>query len=305
MHESFLAYRSFRYLKLSLALMLLSVLGYLLHDPSEPPSGSTWLGYTLGTIGGLLILWLLWFGVRKRQYYSRLGQVTGWLSGHVYLGSALLVVATLHCGFQFNWNVHTLTYVLMVMVIASGFYGVFTYVRYPTQLTQNRGGIQVEVMLAEIADLDRQCLVLADRIGDKVHQIMLRSIERTSFGGSLWKNPLPSLEKGVKELAEELKLIPRIIQQQTRPAPLPQEGGDESTVFFMADQLASIQSSARAEQVRRLLDLITSKKALATRVQQDRKYHALMKLWLYLHVPLSIALLAALIAHVISVFFYW
>jgi hypothetical protein len=305
MHESFLVYRGFRYLKLSLALMLLSILSYLLHDPSEPPNGGTWLGYTLGTIGGLLILWLLWFGVRKRQYHSRLGQVTGWLSGHVYLGSALLVVATLHCGFQFDWNVHTLTYVLMVMVIASGFYGVFTYLRYPTQLTQNRGGIQVEAMLSEIADLDRQCLVIADQIGDKVHQIILRSIERTSFGGSLWKNPLPSIEKGVKELAEELKSIPRITQQQTRPAPLPQQGGDESTLFFMADQLASIQSSARAEQVRRLLDLITSKKALVMRVQQDRKYHALMKAWLYIHVPLSIALLAALIAHVISVFFYW
>jgi len=284
MHESFLAYRRFQYLKLSLGLILLSVLGYALHDPSEPPSGSTWLGYTLGTLGGLLILWLLWFGVRKRQYHSRLGQVSGWLSGHVYLGSALLVIATLHCGFQFGWNVHTLAYVLMAVVIASGFYGVFAYLRYPTRLTQNRGGLQVEAMLSEIADLDRQCLVIADHIGDKVHQIMLRSIERTSFGGSLWKNPLPGIEKGVEELNNEL---------------------NQSTVFFMADQLASGQSGARAEQVRRLLDLITSKKALVTRVQEDRKYHALMKVWLYLHVPLSIALLAALIAHVISVFFYW
>ena len=32
---------------------------------------------------------------------------------------------------------------------------------------------------------------------------------------------------------------------------------------------------------------------------------AIMEIWLYFHVPLSIALLAALIGHIISVFFYW
>jgi hypothetical protein len=30
-----------------------------------------------------------------------------------------------------------------------------------------------------------------------------------------------------------------------------------------------------------------------------------MDIWLYFHVPLSFALLAALTAHIISVFFYW
>jgi hypothetical protein len=30
-----------------------------------------------------------------------------------------------------------------------------------------------------------------------------------------------------------------------------------------------------------------------------------MDLWLYFHVPLSFSLLAALIAHIVAVFFYW
>ena len=34
----------------------------------EPPNGGTWLGYTLGTIGALLIVWLMLFGIRKRRY---------------------------------------------------------------------------------------------------------------------------------------------------------------------------------------------------------------------------------------------
>ena len=32
---------------------------------------------------------------------------------------------------------------------------------------------------------------------------------------------------------------------------------------------------------------------------------ALLEVWLYVHVPLTVALLAALTAHIVSVFYYW
>ena len=31
----------------------------------------------------------------------------------------------------------------------------------------------------------------------------------------------------------------------------------------------------------------------------------MLEIWLYVHVPLTFALIAALSAHIISVFFYW
>ena len=34
-------------------------------------------------------------------------------------------------------------------------------------------------------------------------------------------------------------------------------------------------------------------------------YKALLEFWLYVHVPATFALIAALMAHIISVFFYW
>ena len=37
----------------------------------------------------------------------------------------------------------------------------------------------------------------------------------------------------------------------------------------------------------------------------ETDYRKLLELWLYFHVPLSFALLAALIAHVVSVFHFW
>ena len=123
MHESILAFNKRRYLWVSLLISALAIAAYWINDPQEPPNGGTTLGYTLGTIAALMILWFTFLGVRKRRYSSTLGTVQGWLSAHVYLGIALVVIVLLHTGFQFGTNVHTLAFALMVLVVASGLYG--------------------------------------------------------------------------------------------------------------------------------------------------------------------------------------
>ena len=50
---------------------------------------------------------------------------------------------------------------------------------------------------------------------------------------------------------------------------------------------------------------MTRKRNLTERIRNDLRYRTLLQLWLYFHVPLSFALLAALIAHVVVVFYYW
>ena len=35
------------------------------------------------------------------------------------------------------------------------------------------------------------------------------------------------------------------------------------------------------------------------------RLRALLEVWLFVHVPLTVALLAALTAHIVSVFYYW
>src|SRR5687767_11177766 len=144
MHQSFLSYRRKRYMWIALALCAAAIVAYALHEPRSTPNGGTWLGYTLGTVGAALIFWLTALGVRKRSYKSRLGTVQGWVSAHVYLGLALVVVVTLHTGFQFGWNIHTVAYLLMMLVIASGLVGINAYVRLPKEMSQNRAGLTRE-----------------------------------------------------------------------------------------------------------------------------------------------------------------
>lgn len=300
MHASFLTHANKRWLWVALVLALGCLLAYGWHAPvGAPPNGGTWLGYTLGTISALLILWLAWFGVRKRRYGSGQGSVRGWLSAHVYLGTSLLLLALLHSGFQFGWNVHTLALVLMLVVIFSGFFGVYAYLRYPTLMTRNRENASREAMLEEIGELDQNALALADAVDPKIHAIVLRSIGKTRLGGGVWAQ-LTAHDDSDAALAGLRAAI-----ADREKATNPKTTGEMPTMFAMVDFLASRSTDRQSETLRKLIDLLTRKKSLASRVAKDIQLQALMEIWLYVHVPLSVGLLAALTAHVVSVFFYW
>jgi len=305
-HQSFLAHAQFRWAKLALALCLLSLLAYVWHRPVDGPNGGTWLGYTLGGVGAALILFLLWLGVRKRRYRSQLGTVKGWTSAHVYLGLSLLLIVSLHCGFQFGLNIHTLAYALMVLVIASGLWGLIAYDRLPGRITRLHGGGNREAWIEEVLDLNEQAIALANALSPEVHSRIVASAENLQLGGSLCDQLFgPRRKRGGDGLRESLETrIAQLRSSLSRGATNAPTG--QNTVMFMAGQLRQTTGSEQeAARIQKLLDLLARRNELAARINQDVALHARLQLWLLLHVPLSLALLAALIAHVFSVFFYW
>ena len=70
-------------------------------------------------------------------------------------------------------------------------------------------------------------------------------------------------------------------------------------------ELAAGTAGDEAARCRQLAAMLSRKCELLRRARRDVQLQALMQVWLYLHVPLSFALLAALIAHVVAVFYYW
>lgn len=55
----------------------------------------------------------------------------------------------------------------------------------------------------------------------------------------------------------------------------------------------------------RVAELLSQKQAALIRLRRHLRLRALLEVWLYVHVPMTFALIAALSAHIISVFFYW
>jgi hypothetical protein len=273
--RTFLEYRSYLYLKVASGLLLLSLIAYWYEDPPGGRSGSSWTGYGLGTIAAVTIFWLMWLGVRKRSYTATGPPLKGWVSAHVYLGTALLFLVPLHSAFEFGWNVHTLAYVLMCVVCGSGVLGVCFYALVPTSMTRNRNNITLDAMLERIAEIDAECRMAADGLPDYYARAVVMSIDETRIGGDLRSQLLGrDPDCGTSRALKSLR---------------------------MSD--TNLDGEGKAQELK-LIELIARKELLLKQIRRDVRYKGLLDLWLLLHVPFAFAMCAALIIHIFVVFWY-
>lgn len=275
-HESFLRYRRFRWFKIGAVLSLLSILVYLLVDVQPRHNGGSWLGYTLGTIGALLILWLSLLGIRKRAMTRGRWSLKAWTSAHVYLGIALIIFATLHTGFQFGWNVHTLAYVLMMLVIGSGIYGITVYAVLPQGLSDSRSEMTGPQMIEAVNSLDKQIQISAQPLSDEDSAVVLGSLGEDPFGGGAWRRLSGNYPKC----------------------------GNRAALAYMRQRLDETSGKQQLA-VEQVVQLLEKKAAGLARLRGYIQRRALLEIWLFFHIPLTFVLIAALLAHIISVFFYW
>lgn len=275
-HSSFLRHRGYKWLKVALVISVAALVGYFLHDPVGRPNGGSWYGYTLGTIGAVLIVWLTLLGIRKRNISPGNWSLKGWTSAHVYLGLSLIVVATLHTGFQLGWNVHTLAYFAMMLVIATGLWGIFLYATIPAKMGRNREEMTIEEMVQDLNAMDRQLTTLSQPLSAEMAGVVSRSIEKTKISGGLFSR----LRKHHRADATDRAL------DQLRKALITADGPDR-------------------EVLSKVVNVLERKQNALDRARQHVRYRSMLELWLYLHVPLTFLLLAALFAHIFSVFFYW
>jgi hypothetical protein len=270
-HEGFLRHRGFFWLKVAAAGCLIAIIGYFASDVQPRPYGGSWYGYTLGTIGAVLIVWLALLGIRKRNMTRGAWSLKAWTSAHVYLGLALIVVVTLHTGFQLGWNVHTLAYGLMMLVIASGAFGIFVYSSLPAALSQNREEMTQGQMVEALEAIDRQLRDAAQPLPRLQADAVLDAVAESPFSDGLWRRL--SANYG---------------------------GGGTRTALDSFRQ--ATEDDAVVRQVEALLQ---RRLAQLERMRRHIRLKALLEVWLYVHVPATLALVAALIAHIVSVFYYW
>jgi hypothetical protein len=159
-------------------------------------------------------------------------------------------------------------------VIASGIYGVVAYVRYPRQMTENRQNMTMAQLQAQVVAIDAELRRRVMPMDDAMATIIRDSLDNTPIGGSMWR-------------------------QVTGHYP------DCGTTLAIArlHALPDAGPGAIDETWRLLRTKLDEKASLVHRLRQDIRFKALMDIWLYLHVPLTFALLAALIAHIVSVFY--
>ena len=272
--ESFTSFRSYRYARWAGLMCLVALAVYVWDDPEGGARGDSFLGYTLGVLGAVIIVWLMFLGARKRAYQRGPGSLMGWLSAHVYLGLALVLIASLHTGLnfeRFGLDIHTATYVVMNLVVMSGIWGVVLYRRTPARMSQALDGRGLTQLLHLLDEIDAESASLAARVGGEAEELVRRSLAAPVIGR--WGGRFSRSHPGCACAAATTRL-----EQMGR------EGNAEITALYLLQ-------ARRLHQLQRLRAYLRNK--------------AWSQLWLLFHVPLSFALLALLLGHIIIVFFYW
>ncbi len=275
--ESVLFYDGSRYLIMA-ALAGAALLGsYAYYASDTTPSGGTVGGLIYGSLGLAAILVLMFMGIRKRSYASHLGTVQGWVSAHIYLGLLTLLVIPMHAGFHFGWDVHTLAFVLLVVVVLSGLGGLMLYLTVPPMLTKYESGMLPDKIESELNRIVGEMKPLASGKTGLFQRFYFEEAWRaftTKPQGwrLLFANPKPS-----SPLNARVQYLNRILPQ------IPASQHEDFSQFSA---------------------LVLQKSEMESYLAGQMRLKNALQAWLYMHVPVSIAMVAAVIVHLLVVFYY-
>jgi hypothetical protein len=295
MHQSFLSIARYRYAVYGILLCVGSAACYLVDSWRERPNGGTVLGYTLGGIAAALVLFLMSYGIRRRSFKGGAGSTKRWLSMHVYFGLSVLIIATLHSGLQFGYNAHTICFGLLCLVVLSGCWGVYAYVRYPALMSRERGELGRDELLARLGEVDREALNCSASLEPEVSDLVADAVLRTRIGGDIWAQ--------LRGRDQSMLLLSPVRERGF--SRMVSNRGQGALIAQLARFHATSQDAQAQQTLHRLLQISGDKAVLLRRLQRDIQLQGLLQAWLYLHLPLSFAMLAALVVHVFSVFYYW
>jgi hypothetical protein len=262
-----------RFLWLWLCSAAVVVLGaiYWLDHPVGGKNGGTNLGFAYGGISTAGMIFLMYYGMRKRYTYrTGSGTLKSWLGLHVWVGLALCIVVPMHYGFRLEWNLHAVPYPLMVLTVLSGMWGAYAYLRYPPEMTGRREGITVRGSVAQINSLSSELAALAKNKSQAflAAQAKLDVPVKPTLGTLLFARRLHTFSK--QELSDILGTLPQ------------------------AEYQAGLKMTESAS--RRI--------AIANQLIGEASVAALLRVWLFLHLPLSVACFVAMLAHIFWVLFY-
>jgi Fe-S-cluster-containing dehydrogenase component/CRP-like cAMP-binding protein len=255
----------------ALALWLLSRHGF------DGTLGGTWLTFRwlTGIVGLFGVAAAMTYPARKQVYRRRAGALRYWLLAHVYAGTAAGILLLLHGGRGGGGLLTTLLLVSFDLTVATGLFGVATYIFVPRMMTGIEGEpLLVEDLRARREELRARLVEIGRISGDELRALFHARVRRRYLSlGFL-------LRQYIRR--EELSAL---------------HAGAREEIEAEAARLPDAAS-------RRLLDEAVEAAVTLRRVDALIYLHQLLKLWLAPHVVATSLMLALMIVHVIQVVFF-
>lgn len=270
--------------------LVLAVIVYLPYGFGDvPPGGGSVLGlvYGIAGFGAMVVVTLL--SLRKKFPIWRIGRTKSWMRAHLWLGALSLPLILLHAGFLFG---HGLTSVLMwlfVVVYVSGIFGAYLQHTMPARIMRE---VPMETIYDQIGHVREQLLDEADTVVADASGSLQVAVPVAASGA----NALASVMRiGADDTAPLREFYTRemrpFVQAPSRTHPL----ADETAAAALFAKLRPLVQPALEGAIVDLENLCEEERQL---LRQERM-HGLLHSWLVVHVPLSFALMALAVVHII------
>lgn len=244
------------------------------------------LGYALGLAGGIAMLLLFLYPLRKRMRFAqRLGPTRRWFALHMLLGVAGPLLIVLHSRLEFGSLNALVAFASMALVATSGLVGRFLYARI------HRGLYGEKATLADLAAQARAgeeaVHALATVVPDVVERLDRYAAHAEAVGRAGLAHPLEFFALGLRGVRERLHGVRAL----------------RSALKRIADAEGWDRTRYRRRFARRRA-LIASYVATVQRLAQFAVFERLFSWWHVLHVPLVWLMVASAVAHVVAVHMY-
>lgn len=221
-------------------------------------------------LAGMFVLTI--YNVRKKLPFLPLGRSESWLQLHIYLGFFTTLLFLIHLNFRLprGWFEITLAW-LFILVSGSGVVGLFFSRVLPRRLA-TRGG---EVIFEKIPALRHGLRTTAENLA-------LGPDAKSPVIAEFYPKHLAAFFTGPKHFW--LHLV-----ESRRPA---------KALIAELDDLRRFANDAEREKIEKLTALVRQKDGL----DYHRSLQLALKLWLFVHIPLTYGLLIFTVLHIVLVF---
>ncbi|MBI1851327.1 MAG: hypothetical protein HYR85_13385 [Planctomycetes bacterium] len=292
------------------AVVLLTVAATAVYVPyarqsAHGPSGSSAIGLVFGITGSALMLFAGLFGARKKVPTWRLGRAETWLKGHIWLGLLAVPLILFHSGFAFGGTLTTLLMVLFYLEIASGIFGLVLQQVLPKMILER---VPRETIFEQI---DRKIEFLVKEADERVEQVagtlgvespevaMVAAGARERSAGGFDKSRLKTASTPVAAVPQSEPLRDFYLSE-VRPFLLsngkltgPLANDTEAKGRFRNVRLKV--PSTLHETISEIEDICKERQEY----ELQRKIHFWLHGWLWVHVPISMALLVLAAFHAV------
>lgn len=269
----------------SIVILLVAAIIYIPYDQMTigGAAGGTVLGIVYGSVGFGFMIFAGLLSLRKRFPVWRMGRAQRWMRGHLWLGLISYPIILLHSGFSFGHGALTFwMMVLFTIVIISGLVGAALQHYMPQMITQM---VPMETIYGDSAHVLRDLQEEAERIvGDICGPVVAQSAA-VSTGMSISTVVQVMDKAAIDEMQRfyQQEMLPYLKLAGARGSVL----ANSNAAAGMFKNLRTLLPGSVHEALSDLENICHEKRQIDLQARLHRILHG----WLFVHIPLSYALL--------------